>query len=126
MPTRRITQSIQTGDQTLVGSVSLTAAAAVSIDEAVAGGGSPVTLNQAIDVSALTAIFVTAETSSMSLNFAGPDVDIDVDAGRSWLWITNSGFANPFGSTDVTSISVSNNEATAGRIKIELLIDPTP
>lgn len=126
MPTRRLTQSIQTGDQTLVGSRTLTAGAAVSIDEAVAGGGSPVTISQAIDVSALVAIFVTAETADLAINFAGPDVDVDVDAGTAWMWIANSGFPNPFGSTDVTSISATNGGATAGRVKIETLVDPTP
>lgn len=125
MPTRRLTQSIQIGDVTLVGSESRTAGTAVSIDEAVAGQTS-IVLSQAIDVSALHAIFVLAESVELNITFNGPDFEVDVPAGQAFVWTTTSGHANPFGSIDVTSIDVNNSETPAGRVKIELLIDPTP
>lgn len=124
MPTRRISQSIQIGDQTLSGSVLAIGSMAVSIEEACAGSGN-IAIAQTIDVSALKAIFVTV-TGPLTIDFNGPDLEIYLDTNYPFCWFQGNDMPNPFGSTDVTSIDVVNEESSAATVKIEIVTDATP
>lgn len=106
------------------GEIALTGGSRKSISEAI-GGLQTETVALTIDVSALKLIVVTSSTS-MAVDFNGPSASWNLVAGVSYVWFTGGNLANPFGSTDVTSLTVENNEATSGTITIEVLTDPTP
>jgi hypothetical protein len=125
MPTRRISQSIQIGDQTLSGRITWTAGAAVSIEEAV-GASTTINILQTIDVSALKAIFIVPVGGDLVFTFNGPAKEFSLAENIPVCWFLGNDMTNPFGVTDVTSIDVLNEGDASATARIEILTDPTP
>lgn len=125
MPTLTLFSAVSDASGAAVpGQIALTGGSRKSISEAISGLQTA-TVALTIDVSALKLIIVTS-TVSMAVDFNGPSASWNLVAGVPYVWFTGSNLANPFGSTDVTSLTVENNEATSGTITIEVLTDPTP
>jgi hypothetical protein len=115
---------MQIGDQSLSGNVTITAGAAVSIEETIAADGD-VTIAQTIDVSALRAIFMVC-TKPLSVEFVGPNFEVALETNVPFCWFIGNGIDNPFGATDVTSIHVLEESGDESVLQIEILHDPTP
>lgn len=133
MPTRKLNQSIQVGDEQIFGTKTITAGAAVSIDETVldATDTSPA-IPLTIDVSELEAIFVVADCDEdVTLIFTGPtdNISFTIQPGVPFCWFNGSGITNPFTilGEDVTEFQI-DKQTSAGdaRVRLELIYDPTP
>lgn len=96
-----------------------------SISEDVPAETSGLSVACPIDVSALKLLFIITDVD-MTLTFEGPDTEMQVDAGMPIFWHYLSQVENPFGTVDVTSITVDNATSSEGTLRIEILTDPTP
>jgi hypothetical protein len=54
-----------------------------------------------------------------------PDATVTLAAGIPNVWSSTSGATNPFGSTDVTELYITNASGAAANIKIRIGVDPT-
>lgn len=81
----------------------------------------------AIDVSQMKGLFISSDVDvTIETNNSGTPVDtLSISADEPLIWFATSPLTNPLG-TDVTTIYVTNGEATAGTCKIRVLIDGTP
>ena len=97
-----------------------------SIDEVIAGNASGVTVALAIDVSAMKMLVVSAIDGPLVVTFVGPNLEFSIDGGETITYVEKTDVPKIFGTTDVTSVGVSNEESTDARLRIEVLLDPTP
>lgn len=121
---RTVNVSLEAGGQTLGGAVTLTASGNTSISESCAASNTT-EIVCTIDVSALKMIFMVAD-NDCDVEFNGPNIEVQLQAGRPFVWFATGDLANPFGSTDVTSLSVTNGPGSAANLWIEILADATP
>lgn len=124
---RTLSYALNVGDEVLRGEHTRTGGKVVAIDESVAASSSA-TVAATIDVSALKLLFVTVDgdEDGLTITFNGPDLEITLTPGDVLVWASSSEITNPFGSTDVTSISAVNEGDNATTLRIEVLLDPTP
>lgn len=84
----------------------------------------------AIDVSALKGLFLYCTGANLKIetnNATTPDHTLNMVAGKPATWHSDSPFANPFGSTDVTTLYVTNADASnAAKLWVIAEIDPSP
>jgi hypothetical protein len=85
-----------------------------------------VTVALAIDVSAMKAFVVSAVDGPLVVTFNGPDLEFSLEGGETITYVPKTDVPPIFGVTDVTSVSVDNEESTDARLRIEVLLDPTP
>jgi len=80
-----------------------------------------------IDVSELKALFISSDVACTveTNNSTTGDDTLTIVADQPLVWFTGCGLTNPLG-TDVTTVYVTNDEATAGTCKIRALVDGTP
>ena len=121
-----ISTVVTVGDEVIRGTDTRTGGLLKSVDETIAGSASGVTVALAIDVSAMKAFVVSAIDGPLVVTFNGPDVEFSIDAGETISYVPKTDVPAIFGSTDVTSVSVDNEESTDARLRIEVLLDPTP
>lgn len=119
-----ISTQVTSGSDVRAGEETLTGGKLVRVQESVAAASSA-TLAVAIDVSALKAIYLICDRE-MSFEFSGPENAFMLDANKPFSWHANSNLANPFGSTDVTSILCENEENAVAVVELLVLTDPTP
>lgn len=122
--TRTLNLTCAAGDITLGGTVAVTANGSRSVSESCPASGTT-TVALSIDVSALKLIFMVSD-EDIEVEFHGPDTQVELTAGVPFVWFSTSELANPFGSTDVTSLDVTNGIGNAANLQIEILTDPTP
>ena len=125
MPLSRTINVTMTGNgETLGGAVTLTASGSTSIAESCPASGTT-EIDCDIDVSAMKMIFMVSD-NDCDVEFNGPNVEVQLAAGRPFVWYATGDIANPFGSTDVDSISVTNGPGSAANLRLEILADATP
>lgn len=124
---RTISYSIGSGENRRRGEVTLTGSKCVSVSENVPASSS-IELAIPIDVSALRLIFAVpdGDEDGLSITFNGPDLEVSLGEIAAFVWTLGQGIENPFGVTDVTSISVMNEGDNDTRIYLEILTDATP
>lgn len=124
---RTISYMMHLGEEVLRGEHIREGGQVVSVSESVPASDSA-TLAVEIDVSALKMLFliVDGDEDGLTITFNGPDLEITVVPGGVFAWASSTDLANPFGSTDVTSISLVNEGDNATTLRMELLTDPTP
>ncbi len=121
-----IDTKVTVGNEVIYGRDVRSAGQLKSIDEVIAGSASGVSVALTIDVSALKAFVVSAVGGPLVVTFNGPDLEFGISAGETITYVGKTDVPNIFGSTDVTSVSVDNEESTDARLIIEALLDPTP
>lgn len=113
------------GSNSLSKQKTVTGGQELNISEAISANQTDLLIACVIDVSQLKSIYMlasqnmTIETNSATV----PGTTIVLDANEPYVWHSDSPQANPFGSTDVTALYVTNT--TAGDLDIRALIDPT-
>ena len=107
--------------------VTLTAGAELNIDETVPGSGN-VVINAAIDVSAVTGLYITCDGAVvLTANDDGtPDATITLAADKPCIWYTGCGLTSPLGSVDWTTVKATKATAVDAALKIRVLLDATP
>ena len=123
--TRTLFSSCVAGDRTLSGSLTINASGAKSLSEDIPADSTDLAVALSIDVSALKMLFMVSDVD-LTVTFVGPDAEFILDAGTPVTWNYLSGLDNPFGSTDVTSITVTNETDDEAVLDIEILTDATP
>lgn len=114
------------GDETLQGVVVKSAGKLLSIDESFSSESA--TIDCPIDVSALKLFFMTVDANAavqFNVNGGPGDLSFNLAAGEAFLWHNTNGTDNPFGSTDIVSVQVDQNDSGV-RVRIHVLTDPTP
>lgn len=125
MPTLTLFSSVSDASGAAIpGQIALTGGSRKSISEAI-GSLQTATVALTIDVSALKLIYVVSSAAA-AVEFNGPAKEVGLVAGVPFVWFLGSNITNPFGSTDVTSLTVESLDATSPTITIEVLTDPTP
>jgi hypothetical protein len=115
------------GAAAITQAVSKTAGQEINIDETIADTTTDGLVALAIDVSQLESAFIlsdqdlTLETNSGS----AADATISLKANEPLIWRKATYFVNPFGSTDVTALYVTNASGSSASLRARLLIDPT-
>jgi hypothetical protein len=117
--------SIIADGETIGGSTTITNGKLVSISEDAPSEVSGLTVALTIDVSALRLLFLLSDVD-LTVTFNGPDTEMTVVANSPITWQYLGGVDNPFGATDVTSLTVDNEGTVDGTLQIKVLTDPTP
>lgn len=78
-----------------------------------------------LDVSQMKTLFLYSDVAmTIKTNSSGaPAATVTLAAGQAIVWTSTSGLTNPFGSTDVTALYVTN--AATGTLTMGVLVDPT-
>lgn len=123
----KVTRSFARGGDTLSVVQSITVEQEVNLDMQVANAVTDGLHALTLDVSQMKTMYlysdraVTLETNDGTT----PGATVSLAAGIPRLWSSTSGETNPFGSTDVTALYVTNASGAAANIKIRIGIDPT-
>jgi hypothetical protein len=128
MPEVVINRNIGVGGDLIQSRISITAGALYQIDESIPGSSEP-EVALVIDVSQLKACYFHAD-QAVTLNFnddhsGSPSKSIVLAANQAFSWDNLSGHANPFGSTDVTTLFVQRATSGAARLRGYVATDPT-
>jgi hypothetical protein len=126
--THSIRYQFSQGNDTLTGSKSYTDDAAISQSFSVAGGTTNALVALALDVSQAKSIYLQATGGALTLktnSSSTPDATVALPDGLPVVWTTDSGTTNPFGSTDITALYVTNATANAVALEMRILFDPT-
>jgi hypothetical protein len=107
------------------GTITINSGKLVSISEDAPSEVTGLTVALTIDVSALRMLFLLSDVD-LTVTFNGPDNEFIVVGGTPFVWHYLGNIENPFGSTDVTSLTVDNDGTVDGTLKIKVLTDPTP
>lgn len=125
MPTHTISVQYSGGSTAAVQSrQSYTAGAENNIEEELDAGTDQL-LAFTADVSQMKSCVLMADVDmTVKTNSSGsPAKTIALVGGQAVIWSSTNGQTNPFGTTDVTALYVTNTEA--GTLTIRTLIDPT-
>lgn len=123
----KITRTWSRGNDQITRTESVTVEAEITIDTSVAASTSDALHAFVLDVSQAKTIFLlssqdlTVETNSSS----APAATVSLKAGIPRQWSTGSGETNPFGSTDVTALYLTNGTLAAADVQIRVGFDPT-
>lgn len=126
--THSIRYQFSQGNDVLTGSKSYTDDAAIVQSFTVNGGVSDALVALALDVSQVKSIYLQATGGSLTLetnSSSSPAATVTLPDGLPVVWTTDSGTTNPFGSTDVTALYVTNAGANAVQLEMRILFDPT-
>jgi len=96
------------------------------VGESIPDGSTDLEVIWTCDVSALLLLYMLADQDlTIKTNSSGsPDATINLKKDEAETFF--EGGANPLGSTDVTSIFVTNASGTDATLDIRSLVDPTP
>lgn len=124
--THTLTKSWSSGAGNLQKQVSQTADGENNRDAAI-GASATVEIAIAFAFAALKMFYVLSDVAgTLVTNSSGSPVDsIPIAAGQPFMWNSDSGETNPFG-TNVTKFFFINGGATAGTCKVRALVDATP
>jgi hypothetical protein len=117
--------SIVADGESVGGSFTINSGKLVSISEDAPSEVTGLSVALTIDVSALRVLFILSDVD-LTITFEGPDNEFILSAGMPIVWHYLSNIENPFGATDVTSLTVDNEGTVDGTIQLKILTDPTP
>lgn len=109
-------------------SVTIEAGLSKNVQEQIPAGSSELVVDFDADVSQLKLVYISATKDlTIKTNSSGsPAKTIALTANEPLMWKASDGAANnPFGSTDVTKLYVTNGTGVATDLKIRSLEDPT-
>lgn len=115
------------GARSLDGNKNYSGGHQVSLDEDFAADASDLELTIAIDVSEIKAIFMVSDQDVQveTNDGAAPDDTIDLVANVPYIWTTDS-YDSCLLTVDITALFLTQLAATAGTLKLECVVDPTP
>ncbi|QDT26798.1 hypothetical protein Enr10x_21080 [Gimesia panareensis] len=127
MPTHKINQDWQAGNESLSKQITITADGEANIEVAVADGSTDLAINIAIDYSALQLLFIVADQDlTIETNDGStPDDTLTLKAGKPIVWYDGCGYSNPL-SADVTALYATNASGTDATLTVKTLQDATP
>jgi hypothetical protein len=100
--------------------------AAISLDEDIDASQTDKLVAFVLDVSQAKMIIIVADGGDMTVetnSSSAPAETLSLIDGVPILWDSRTGMTNPFGSTDVTALYITNVDAATLRIRV--LYDPT-
>lgn len=127
MPTHKINQDWQAGNESISKQITITADGEANLEVAVADESADLAINVAIDYSALKLLYIvsdqdlTVETNDGS----SPDDTLTLLAGIPIVWFEGCGFTNPL-SADVTALYATNASGADATLTVKTLQDATP
>ena len=115
------------GARSLEGNKNYSAGLQVSLDEAFASDAADLELTVAIDVSEIKSLYIISDQDVKVETNDGttPDDTIDLVANVPYVWTTDS-YDTCKLTVDVTAFFLTQLAATAGTLKLECVVDPTP
>lgn len=127
MPTQSVTLAWSYGSAALTKTVSLTADGSTIDTISVATGQTVFHYVTAVDVSALSAVYIVSDKAvTLKTNSSGsPDNTITLAANKPLLWYVGCGITNPL-TVDVTGIYIANASGSTATIEFRFLQDVTP
>jgi hypothetical protein len=123
----KLTRGFSGGGESISKTETVSVESVIALDVAVANAVTDGLHALAIDVSQMKTLFmsstkdVTLETNDGS----SPAATVALKAGIPRVWSLASGETNPFGSTDVTALYITNASGAAADIQIRIGVDPT-
>tara|TARA_R110002167_G_scaffold61913_4_gene174912 strand:- start:17042 stop:17425 length:384 start_codon:yes stop_codon:yes gene_type:complete len=127
MPTHKINQDWQAGNESLSKQITITADGEANVEVAVADESTDLAINLAIDFSALQLFYIVADQDlTIKTNDSGsPDDTLTLNAGKPIVWFNGCGYSNPL-SADVTALYATNASGTDATLYVKTLQDATP
>jgi hypothetical protein len=125
--THKITRTFVRGGDTLSKTESIVVDKEINFNTQVANAVTDGLHALAIDVSQMkTAYLYSTKNVTLETNDGTtPGATVSLVAGIPRLWSSTSGETNPFGSTDVTALYITNASGAAADIEVRIGIDPT-
>lgn len=127
MPTHNFTYNWSRNGESISNVVSVTTDGEYNFDVSLTSEQADKQVLIVLDQSALASICIstTVDVTIETNNSATPDDTLGVNAGEPLIWTNVSGLTCPI-TQDVTTVYVTNEEATAGTVKFRFLQDATP
>ena len=100
---------------------------AIKLDIDVTAGQTNKQVDVALDVSEMQILLISSDVDAViKTNSTGsPDATVTIAGGGTIPWCLAWGSTNPFGSTDVSKLYVTNSDPdTAGTVKVRTLLGP--
>ena len=127
MPTHKINQDWQAGNESLSKQITITADGEANLEVAVADEAADLAINIAIDFSALKLLYIVSDQDLTIETNDGttPDDTLTLLAGKPIVWFEGCGFTNPL-SADVTALYATNASGADATLYVKTLQDATP
>jgi len=127
MPTHKINQDWQAGNESISKQITITADGEANLEVAVADESTDLAINIAIDYSALKSLYIVSDQDLTVETNDGttPDDTLTLLAGKPIVWFEGCGFTNPL-SADVTALYATNASGADATLTIKTLQDATP
>jgi hypothetical protein len=124
MPTHKMTRTWQRGAEKITATEEITVEGEHAVDASLAASTNDIAFALAVDVSQMKTLYLysTTDTTVETNSSSSPANSISLQGGVPYLWTSTSGIANPL-TTDVTSLFLSNGEASIASFSLRIGYD---